>query len=54
MNQTNNISSEHSNAPSANADSDLNPVRLRQRAVESNGEIGTNIRYRKEIKKYKG
>jgi hypothetical protein len=28
-------------------------VRLRQRAVESNGEIGTNLRYRKEIKKYK-
>jgi hypothetical protein len=42
MNQTNNIISENSNmTSSANADSDLNPVSLRQRVVESDGEIGT-------------
>jgi hypothetical protein len=47
MNQTNNIISENSNMPSSasNADSDLNPVSLRQRVVESDGEIAgtTNI-----------
>jgi hypothetical protein len=54
MNQTNNISSENSNTPLANADSDLNPVSLRQKVVESDGKNGTtNIRYRKNIKKYK-
>lgn len=54
MNQNNSINNDNSNTPSANANSELNFVRSRQRTVESEqGEIGTNPKYRNEIKKYK-